>query len=167
MNGHTLNCDSYFLANYDNNDALNDVTVNVGSGRINAPSGFQIKHGATVNMSSGIIDVGGYFIVYNGTYDGKFDMNGGTLYIGSYLNITSGAYFYGDGGKVRMDGGSTTYINNYSITNSYFYDLEIYKTGSSYVYLNTGDIKVNHELLVPLGPGVGGIEPRAYTIWTP
>ena len=167
MNGYRLHCSTYFLANYDNNDTY-DVIVNVGSGRINAPNGFQIRRGARVNMnsSSGVIDCG-YFIVYNGTNDGVFDMDAGTMYCSSYLYVYSGAYFYGDGGKVRMDGSSTTYIRNYNTTNSYFYDLEIYKTGSSYIYLNTGDIKVNHELLVPLSAGVGGIMPSTYSIWVP
>ena len=165
LNGKTLNCSTYFLANYDNNDAY-DVTVNVGSGRINSPSGFQIRRGARVNVSSGIIDTG-YFIVYTGANDGVMDMDGGTLYCSNYLRVDNGAYFYGDGGKVRMDGTSSTYIRNYNTTNSYFNDLEIYKTGSGYIYLYSGDIKVNNDLLVPLAAGTGGIEPGSYEILLP
>ena len=88
MNGYTLTCDTYFLVNYDNNDSPLDATVNIGTGRIDAPSGFQIRRGGKVTMSSGTINCG-YFIVYEGSNDGIMEMNGGTINMTvSYTHLT-------------------------------------------------------------------------------
>ena len=165
INGHTLNCDTYCLVNYDSDDNPNDATLNVGSGRVNAPSGFQTRYGGRTTLTSGIIHVG-YFIVYAGTNDGVFDMDGGNVYISSYLRVDNGAYFYCDGGTVYLTGGTTVYIHGTTGV-LLFNNLTITKSGTSVVRL-TRSIGVSGILDVQstgaTGGHSGGIEPEGLII---
>jgi len=154
-NGYILTCSTYFLANYDNNDPADyDVYVNIGSGRINAPSGFQARQGSRVTMTSGNLDVG-YFILYGGTTDAYFDMDGGNLWISQYFRTYDGIHFRGDGGSVIFDGtpasnrylwvhltAAECYFNNIGVSSNRYVDLYATDFGvldaNGNIFINTG-----------------------------
>jgi len=102
----------------------------------------------SLTMDGGILefkDVGVRF--YNNSF--TENITGGIIKIAGNIISNSGiTYFTPAGGKVEMTGSSPTYITMQS--GLYFNDLEINKSGGSYVYA-LSDIMVNNDLNVTNG----------------
>ncbi|MDD4149847.1 MAG: hypothetical protein PHE33_07445, partial [Bacteroidales bacterium] len=135
INSHTLNCSDNFLAIRETDSSPiedNDIIVNMGSGRINAPTSFVISKGATVNMASGIIDCGRFSLssAFDGTsVKGRMNMSGGTLYVGSNFTVSKLSLFLGSGGTVIFDGSPAENFDKFEVALSvgevYFNDVII------------------------------------------